>query len=104
MEMAPDEEDPPPPEAAASLSSTNKIPSSSSSYTLSFENLSVHVPGRKSKWYTPLARPFKYVAEEYLGVSVQERDPLYALDNISGLLRSGELCLVLGSNDESKST
>ncbi|KAL7543865.1 hypothetical protein ACHAXR_013237 [Thalassiosira sp. AJA248-18] len=73
-------------------------------YTLSFENLSVHVPGRKKKWYSPIVRPFKYVAEEYMGLSVQERDPLYALNNITGLLPSGELCLVLGSDDGSKST
>ena len=73
-------------------------------YTLSFENLSVYVPGRKKKWYHTLGRPLRYVLEEYAGMSIAERDPLYALNNVSGLLASGELCLVLGSNDESKST
>lgn len=37
-------------------------------------------------------------------MSTESRDPLYALNNISGVLPSGQLCLVLGSNDESKST
>ena len=73
-------------------------------YTLSFSNLSVHVPGKKKKWYSTIVQPFKYVAQEYLGVSTESRDPLYALNNISGVLPSGQLCLVLGSNDESKST
>lgn len=71
-------------------------------YALSFENLSVHVPGRPRRWYAPLVRPFEFVAQEYLGLSVRERDPLYALTNVTGVLSSGELCLVLGSNDGSK--
>ena len=75
-----------------------------STLTLSFDKLSVHVPGKKTKCYSRLLRPFKYVAEDYFGMSVQDRDPLNALTNITGLLTSGELCLVLGSNDESKST
>lgn len=74
-------------------------------YTLSFENLSVHVPGSKTaSWLSPLVRPLRFVATEYLGMSVLDRDPLAALTNVTGLLASGELCLVLGSNDESKST
>ena len=73
-------------------------------YTISFSNLSVHVPGKKKKWYSTIVKPFKYVAQEYLGLSTESRDPLYALNNVSGVLPSGQLCLVLGSNDESKST
>lgn len=84
-------------------SSTDKS-TTTKSYTLSFDNLSVHVPGRKKKWYHPLCKPFKYVAQEYLGVQITERSPLYALNNVSGILPSGQTCLVLGSNDESKST
>lgn len=87
--------------AEDATSSVKHLPTN---YTLSFENLSVHVPGIGRKWYSALAKPFKYVAQEYLGQYVNERDPLYALNNVSGLLPSGELCLVLGSNDESKST
>ena len=89
-------------EASSSITTSKK--QQKEKYTLSFENLSVHVPGQKKKWYTNLIRPLKYVAEEYMGMSIQERDPLYALNNVTGLLPSGELCLVLGSNDESKST
>ncbi len=74
-------------------------------YTLSFENLSVFVPGKKTSCCcSHLFRPIQYIAQEYLGMSVQDREPRYALHNITGLLSSGELCLVLGSNDESKST
>ena len=74
-------------------------------YTLSFENLSVFVPGTKpSCCCSYLFRPMKYIAQEYFGMSVQNRQPLHALTNITGLLHSGEICLVLGSNDESKST
>eukprot|EP00547_Thalassionema_nitzschioides_P003041 CAMPEP_0194205690 /NCGR_PEP_ID=MMETSP0156-20130528/4909_1 /TAXON_ID=33649 /ORGANISM="Thalassionema nitzschioides, Strain L26-B" /LENGTH=1620 /DNA_ID=CAMNT_0038932039 /DNA_START=162 /DNA_END=5024 /DNA_ORIENTATION=+ len=76
-------------------------------YTLSFENLTVHVPGVKSGCCNCLSKadnPFGYLLQEYGGVSVQERDPFYALDGISGYLKSGELCLVLGGSDQSKST
>lgn len=108
-EVAPTSEPPPPEESRALLELEDDAPIEKTmpvvdKYTLSFENLSVHVPGKKKKWYTTCCRPFKFIAEEYMGLSVQERDPLYALNNVSGLLPSGELCLVLGSNDGSKST
>jgi ABC-type multidrug transport system ATPase subunit len=51
-----------------------------------------------------LLRPFHFVAVEYLGASTLDREPYVALSNVTGLLHSGELCLVLGSNDEAKST
>ena len=73
-------------------------------YTLSFENLSVHVPGTKSSPLSWLLRPFRLVAVEYMGMSALDRAPYVALSNVTGLLRSGELCLVLGSNDGAKST
>lgn len=76
-------------------------------YTLSFENLTVHVPGIEAGCCNCLGKPdnpFGYLLQEYGGVSVQERDPFYALDGISGYLKSGELCLVLGGSDQSKST
>ncbi len=74
--------------------------------TLSFENLSVFVPGKKQSCCSRLFffRPIVYIAQEYFGMSVQDREPRNVLHNITGLLSSGELCLVLGSNDESKST
>jgi ABC-type multidrug transport system ATPase subunit len=74
-------------------------------HTLSFENLSVHVPGTKNSSCLSLRlRPLRFFATEYLGMSTFDRDPFNALTNVTGLLTSGELCLVLGSNDEAKST
>ena len=75
-------------------------------HALSFENLSVHVPGTKSSMLSRLLllRPFHFVAVECLGTSTLDRAPYVALSNVTGLLQSGELCLVLGSNDEAKST
>ena len=74
-------------------------------HALSFENLSVHVPGTESSTLTRLLlRPFHLVAVEYLGASTLDRAPYVALSNVTGLLHSGELCLILGSNDEAKST
>ena len=93
---------PPPPSQSPPPPSPQK---STKKYTLSFENLSVFVPGTKpSCCCSYLFRPMKYIAQEYFGMSVQNRQPLHALTNITGLIHSGEICLVLGSNDESKST
>jgi ABC-type multidrug transport system ATPase subunit len=91
---------------AAALPPQSVSQMSSPKYTLSFENLSVHVPGTKSssKLGRVLLRPFQYVAVEYLGLSTLDRSPFTALSNITGYVNSGELCLVLGSNDEAKST
>ena len=72
--------------------------------TLSFENLSVHVPGVAAKWYHRLLGPFKHAAQEHLGLSTRSRGPLRALANVTGVLAPGELCLVLGSDDGAKST
>ena len=114
--MADEEAAPAPPEAApAAGSASMAIPllpndddggptKTERPSALSFENLSVYVPGKKKKWYHPLVKPFKHVAEDYMGLSIAERDPLYALNDVSGVLKSGELCLVLGSDDGSKST
>ncbi|KAL9190425.1 hypothetical protein ACHAXT_007636 [Thalassiosira profunda] len=113
--MADEEAAPAPPEAAPAAGSASMaiplLPSDDNGPTkkerpsaLSFENLSVYVPGKKKKWYHPLVKPFKHVAEDYMGLSIAERDPLYALNDVSGVLKSGELCLVLGSDDGSKST
>ena len=105
--MADDSKEPP---ATASDAATTNSPSqvsSSPKYTLSFENLSVHVPGTtqsSSKLARLLLRPFKHVAVEYLGLSTIDHSPFTALSNITGYVNSGELCLVLGSNDEAKST
>lgn len=99
--------DDPQPAAADGNAATTAPPQQPPKYTLSFENLSVHVPGTRSsspRLLSWLLRPFRFVAVEYLGMSTLDRAPLAALSNVTGLLHSGELCLVLGSNDEAKST
>ena len=72
--------------------------------TLSFENLTVHVPGDQGSCCNCFQNPLKNYLQEYAGVSLEKRDPFYALDDVSGVLSSGELCLVLGANETSKST
>ena len=52
-------------------------------YTLSFENLSVHVPGtKKSSCFSLHLRPLRFFATNYLGMSTLDRDPLNALPNV----------------------
>ncbi len=52
-------------------------------YTLSFENLSVHVPGtKKSSCFSLHLRPLRFFATKYLGMSTLDRDPLNALPNV----------------------
>jgi ABC-type multidrug transport system ATPase subunit len=105
-------DDPHPAAADGSIAATTAPPPRQQpqpkKYALSFENLSVHVPGtRKSSSslsWRPLLRPFHFVAVEYLGMSTLDRAPYVALSNVTGLLHDGELCLVLGSNDGAKST
>ena len=73
-------------------------------YALSFENLTVYVPGTTKNCCHSMGNPFGKFMQEYLGMQTEEKDPFYSLDAVSGYLKSGELCLVLGSNDQSKST
>lgn len=72
--------------------------------TLSFENLTVHVPGDPKSCCGCLNNPFKNYLQEYLGMSLEETEPFYALNDVSGSVSSGELCLVLGVNETSKTT
>lgn len=72
--------------------------------TLSFENLTVHVPGDAGNCCNCVSNPLKNYLQEYVGMSLEERDPFYALDDVSGVVSSGEFCLVLGINEISKST
>ena len=79
-------------------------------YTLSFENLTVHVPGGASttsksrQCWNAMNNPFRNFLQEYFGLSVLSSNPIYALDNVSGYVQSGELCLILGPEQQSKST
>jgi hypothetical protein len=65
------------------------------SLTLSFENLTVHVPGQTRSCCctsSSMFDSFRHYAEEYMGMSVENQDPFYALDGISGVIQSGEMC------------
>lgn len=73
-------------------------------YVLSFENLTVHVPGTQRRCCDCIDNPMNNFLQEYLGSSVAEHEPFHALDSISGVIKSGELCLVLGANSQSKTT
>mmetsp|Transcript_2365 Transcript_2365/g.3498 ORF Transcript_2365/g.3498 Transcript_2365/m.3498 type:complete len:1027 (-) Transcript_2365:2652-5732(-) len=70
------------------------------SFTVSFENLTIHVPRRKEK----LCSFLEPHLQEYCGFSMKEKEAFYALDRVSGYVSTGEMCLVLGPNEESKST
>jgi hypothetical protein len=74
------------------------------SLTLSFENLTVHVPGQTRSCTSSIFDPFRHYAEEYMGMSVENKEPFYALDGISGVIQSGEMCVVLSVNDVATST
>lgn len=74
------------------------------SNTLSFENLTVHVPGGGWACCNCLDSPLKHYAQEYLGMSVDDRPSLYALDDVSGHVSAGEMVLVLTSETQYSST
>lgn len=82
------------------------IPPGHPKYVLSFENLTVHVPEtrRRKLCCNCLDNPFTYFAQEYMGMQIAEKAPFYALDDVSGYLKSGEMCLVLGSDQQNIST
>jgi ABC-type multidrug transport system ATPase subunit len=48
--------------------------------------------------------PVQNYMQDHLGVSNLDRDAFYALDRVSGCIKSGQMCLVLGANEQSKST
>ena len=73
-------------------------------FVLSFEDLTCYVPGIPRHCCVSQDNPITNWIEYYMGVQVQERDPFYSLDRCSGYVKSGEMCLVLGSNEQSKST
>lgn len=73
-------------------------------FVMSFEDLTCYVPGIPQNCCVSADNPITNYLEYYMGMQVQERDPFYSLDGCSGYIKSGEMCLVLGSNDQSKST
>uniref|UniRef100_A0A7S2UBS7 ABC transporter domain-containing protein n=1 Tax=Attheya septentrionalis TaxID=420275 RepID=A0A7S2UBS7_9STRA len=74
-------------------------------FVLSFEHLTVHVPGiAKNTCFFNVDNPIANYMQEYLGMQMQEREPFYSIDNVSGHIKAGEVCLVLGPNDSNKAT
>ena len=75
--------------------------------TLSFENLTVLVP--ESGWThcnncRDFSSPIRHCATDYLGVAVERNDAFFAIDGISGHVASGEMLLILTSNEMASST
>jgi ABC-type multidrug transport system ATPase subunit len=71
---------------------------------LSFEKLTVYVPGENKQCCGGSRNPAASCLQEYCGMQIQQHDPFYALDGISGYLPTGQMCLVLGGTQQSKST
>ena len=79
--------------------------------TVSFENLTVYLAGDDNNSKTAacclcnqLASPLASCAVKYFGVSVDARPSQYALTNVSGVIQSGEMVLVLSTADLYAST
>jgi ABC-type multidrug transport system ATPase subunit len=82
----------------------NRTEAKTNSYVLSFENLTVHVPGKKKSCCDFADNPFATFAQEFLGMQIREHEPFNAIKDISGYLLSGQMCLVMGGKQQSKST
>ena len=72
--------------------------------TLSFESLTVQVPGVKKRCCSCVDNPIGYSMQEYLGMQIRECQAFCALSEVSGLVSTGEMCLVLSSNEVGMST
>ncbi|EED88176.1 ABC transporter protein, partial [Thalassiosira pseudonana CCMP1335] len=46
----------------------------------------------------------KNLGTEYFGMSIEQRSSFYTLDRVSGVVKSGETCLILGKSGSGKST
>lgn len=90
--------------SAVSNKSSTTLHTKKEEFVVSFEDLTCYVPGIPSNCCVSANNPITNYLEYYMGMQVQERDPFYSLDDCSGYVKSGEMCLVLGSNDASKST
>ena len=75
----------------------------SDKYVLSFEKLTIFVPSVKKSRCFANGNPVANFSHEYLGVQITEREPFYALDGVSGWLETGQMCLVLGGEQQNKS-
>jgi ABC-type multidrug transport system ATPase subunit/ABC-type multidrug transport system permease subunit len=73
-------------------------------FTITFQDLSVHVPPVKPCLPCCAFRNIKNLGVEYFGMSITEREAFYTLDRVSGCVKSGETLLVLGKSGSGKST
>eukprot|EP00804_Cyclotella_cryptica_P004684 CCRYP_019117-RB/>CCRYP_019117-RB protein AED:0.07 eAED:0.07 QI:237/0.87/0.88/1/0.75/0.66/9/271/1508 len=73
-------------------------------FTLTFHDLSVHVPRVSECLPCCTFRNIKNLGAEYFGMYVTEREAFYTLDRVSGCVKSGETLLVLGKSGSGKST
>jgi ABC-type multidrug transport system ATPase subunit len=62
--------------------------------TVSWEHLTVHVEATGCQCRVS---PFDFYAQEYLGVAVESRNAVNALEDVSGHVKTGEMVLVLSS-------
>jgi hypothetical protein len=62
--------------------------------TISWEHLAVHVEATGCQCRVS---PFDFYAQEYLGVAVESRNAVNALEDVSGHVKTGEMILVLSS-------
>jgi len=78
----------------------------SEDFVLTFEDITVHVPEVAGclPCCTCKDSPIRNYGVEYFGMSVEERAAFYTLDRVSGCVKSGETCLVLGKSGSGKST
>ncbi|KAG7354194.1 multidrug ABC transporter ATPase [Nitzschia inconspicua] len=67
---------------------------------LSFEKLTVYVPGVRQKCCSSNKNPAALFLQEYCGLQVEQHDPNYALDGVSGNLSTAQMCLVLGGGSQ----
>ena len=65
-------------------------------FTITFEDITVHVPEIKGCMSCcSKDNPFKNYGAEYFGMSVEERAAFYTLDRVSGLVKSGEVSVLV---------
>ena len=73
-------------------------------FTITFEDITVHVPEIKGcmSCCSSKDNPFKNYGAEYFGMSVEERAAFYTLDRVSGLVKSGEVSIIVADGFDSQ--
>ena len=67
---------------------------------LCFEHLTSYIPGVDRSCHLG---SFSRLAQEYLGTTITNLEPFYAMDNVSGYVETGEMVLVLSPNQHNAS-